>query len=88
MWLRGALIGFGVALAISVAWTLYVLVHSWAEGDFQRVFPDCDPCGFVGYAGRMAIISAAFLGTVGLAAAVAGAIAGGIVQRSRRSKAR
>lgn len=86
--LHGALVGFGVALAISVAWTLYVLVRSWAAGDFDRVFPDCDPCGFVGYAGRMAIITAAFLGTAGVAAAVVGAVAGWIVQRARRSAAR
>jgi hypothetical protein len=86
--LRGALVGFGVVLALSVAWALYVLVTAWAAGDFDRAFPNCDPCGFIGYAGRMAIVTAIFLGTAGVTAAIAGAVAGWIVQRVRRPAAR
>ena len=70
--MRGALVGFGAVFVIMVVWTVFVLARSWSQGDFDRAFPACDPCGFVGYAGRMAIISAFALGTVGVVAALAG----------------
>lgn len=70
--MRGALAGIGVVLVVSVAWAVYVLVKSWVGGDFDRAFPDCDPCGFTGYAGRMLIVTGAFFGIFAVPAAVAG----------------
>jgi hypothetical protein len=82
--MRGALAGFGLVLAISVAWAVFVLVRLWVGGELDRPFPDCDPCGFAGYAFRMAIVTAAFLGTFG----VLGAVVGWLVEKAVRRKSR
>lgn len=70
--MRGALAGFGLVLVVGVAWAVFVLLRAWAGGDFDRAFPDCDPCGFVGYAGRTVIVTAMLLGIFGVPAAFAG----------------
>jgi hypothetical protein len=58
----GPLAGFSLLLVGSAAWAIFVLVRSWIDGDLARPFPNYDPCGFVGYAGRMLIVSGLFLG--------------------------
>jgi hypothetical protein len=50
----------------------------------SAAFPGCDPCGFVGYAGRMMIITLMSLGTLGLLAAVAGGLGELAARRARR----
>jgi len=55
--MRGALVGIGLVVIGCLAWSMFVLVRSWVDGDVARTFPDCDPCGFTGYAGRMLILS-------------------------------
>lgn len=82
--MRGALTGFGVVFVLSAAWAAFVLVRAWAAGDFDQAFPGCDPCGFVGYAGRMVIIAAMFLGTFGLPGAVVGWLVEKVARRLRR----
>jgi hypothetical protein len=69
---RGALVGIGVVVIGCMAWSLFVLVRSWVDGDLARTFPDCDPCGFMGYAGRMAILSGMALAILGVPAAAVG----------------
>jgi hypothetical protein len=70
--MRGALVGFGLVLSLSLAWAVFVLLRSWVEGEFDRAFPDCDPCGFAGYAFRMVVVTALLLGMFGVPAAIAG----------------
>ena len=55
-----------------LALSIFVLARSWVIGDLARTFPDCDPCGFTGYAGRMVIVSATLVGIAGVPAAIAG----------------
>ena len=55
--MRGALVSIGLLAIGCLAWSVFVLAKSWADGDLARTFPDCDPCGFSGYAGRMLILS-------------------------------
>lgn len=83
--MRGALIGIGLVLVASVAWTVFILLTSWLSGDLDRTFPDCDPCGFVGYASRMLILSAMFIGIFGVPAAVAGWLIERLWVRHRRA---
>jgi hypothetical protein len=82
--MRGAVGGIGVVLVVSVAWAVYVLVRSWVGGDFDRPFPDCDPCGFTGYAFRMLIVTGMFFGVLGVPAAIAGWLVERLWFRSRR----
>ena len=79
--MRGALAGFGLVLVLSVAWAVFVLVRAWAAGDFDRSFPDCDPCGFIGYAGRMVIVTAILLAIFGVPGAIAGWFLGKLTRR-------
>lgn len=81
--MRGALAGFGLVLLLSLVWTVIVLVRSWVGGEFDRPFPDCDPCGFAGYAFRMFVVTAMLLGTFGIPAAVAG----WVIERTLRAAA-
>lgn len=81
---RGALIGFGSVLLVSAAWAFFVMTRSWVEGDLAQTFPGCDPCGFVGYAGRMVIVTLMSLGTFGLLAAVAGGLGELVARWARR----
>jgi len=69
---RGALIGFGSVVIASTAWAIEVMLRSWLSGDLARTFPDCDPCGFVGYGGRMAIVTGMTLAAAGPLGAAAG----------------
>jgi hypothetical protein len=69
---RGALVGIGVVVVGCLAWSLVVLVKSWVNGDLARTYPDCDPCGFIGYTGRMVILSGMALVILGLPAAAMG----------------
>lgn len=78
--MRGALTGFGAVVALSVAWAAFVLVRAWIAGDFDQAFPNCDPCGFIGYAGRMAIVTARFVGIFG----IPGALVGWLIERVAR----
>jgi hypothetical protein len=86
--MRGALAGFGFVFVLSIAWAVFVLARSWFAGEFDRAFPDCDPCGFSGYAFRMAIVTAMFLGVFGVPAAVVGWLIERLVRRSGRDTAR
>jgi hypothetical protein len=70
--MRGALVGFGLVLLLSLAWAVFVLLRSWVDGNFDRTFPGCDPCGFAGYAFRMVLVTGLLLGTFGVPAAIAG----------------
>ena len=69
---RGALAGFASVFVVSIAQAFVVLVRSWVDGDLDRPFPDCDPCGLVGYAGRMLIVTVISLATFGVVGAIAG----------------
>lgn len=69
---RGVLAGFGSVLLVSLAWAFFVMARSWVEGDLARTHPNCDPCGFVSYAGRLLIITLMSLGTFGVLAAIRG----------------
>jgi hypothetical protein len=80
--MRGALAGFGLVLVLSVAWAVFVLARAWVDGDLDRAFPDCDPCGFAGYAFRMVVVTALFLGMSGVPAAVAGWLIEKLVRRN------
>jgi hypothetical protein len=86
--MKGALAGFGAVLVFSLAWTAFVLIRAWFDGDLARTFPDCDPCGFTGYAFRMVIVTGMFLGMFGVPAAVVGWLVENAVRRSRRNSAR
>ena len=79
--MRGALAGFGFVFVLSIAWAVFVLARSWFAGEFDRTFPDCDPCGFGGYAFRMAVVTALFLGVFDVPAAVVGWLIEKIVRR-------
>ena len=81
--MRGAIAGFASVLAVTVAWAGFVLVAAWVRRDLDRTFPDCDPCGFVGYAGRIVIIGLFFLGTFGVIGAVTGWMIEKVVRRIR-----
>ncbi len=83
--MRGALAGIGVVIVVSVAWAVFVLARAWVGGDFDRAFPDCDPCGFRGYVGRMLIVTAMFLGVFGVPAAVGGWLVELVWLRSKRA---
>ncbi len=83
--MRGALAGLSVLLGVGLARAIGVLVRAWVEGDFSRGFPDCDPCGFTGYAGRMLIVTAMFLGVFSVPAAVAGWLVERVWLRRRRT---
>lgn len=82
--MRGALAGFAVVLALSVAWAVFVLARAWVNGDLDQAFPGCDPCGFAGYSFRMVIVTAILLGTFGVVGAVAGWLAERVVRRNSR----
>ena len=69
---RGALAGFASVFVVSIAQAFIVLMRSWADGDLDRAFPDCDPCGLAGYAGRMLIVTVMSLATFGVVGAIAG----------------
>lgn len=86
--MKGAVIGFGLVVAGCVLWTAFVLARAWAGGDLSRASPDCDPCGLVGYAGRMAILTGMALGTVGVGAAVLGWAIEHALRRLRRRPSR
>jgi hypothetical protein len=86
--MKGALAGFGAVLVFSLAWTAFVLIRASFDGDLARTFPDCDPCGFTGYAFRMVIVTGMFLGMFGVPAAVVGWLVENAVRRSRRNSAR
>jgi hypothetical protein len=81
--MRGALAGFGLVLVLSVAWAVFVLARAWVTGDLDRAFPDCDPCGFAGYAFRMVVVTGLFLGMFGLPAAVIGWLIEKVLRRNR-----
>jgi hypothetical protein len=82
--MKGAVAGFGAVLVFSLAWAAFVLLRSWFDGDLERTFPDCDPCGFTGYAFRMVIVTGMFLGIFGVPAALVGWLVEVVVRRSRR----
>jgi hypothetical protein len=83
--MKGAVAGFGAVLVFSLAWAVFVLLRSWFDGDLERTFPEgCDPCGFTGYAFRMVIVTAMFLGIFGVPAALVGWLVEVVVRRSRR----
>jgi hypothetical protein len=69
---RGALVGIGLVVIGCLAWSVFVLVRSWVNGDLARTYPDCDPCGFTGYAGRMVILSGMALAILGVPAGAIG----------------
>lgn len=81
---RGALTGFASVLLVSLASAVFVMARSWVEGYLAQTFPGCDPCGFVGYAGRLVIVTVMSLGTFGLLAAVAGGLGELVARRARR----
>lgn len=84
--MRGALAGFGLVLVLSLAWAVFVLVRAWVDGDLARTSPDCDPCGFTGYAFRMVVVTGLFLGVFGIPAAVVGWLVEKVLRwNSRRS---
>ena len=70
--MRGALVGLGLVVIGCLAWSMFVLARSWVDGDLVRTFPDCDPCGFTGYAGRMLILSVMVLVILGVPAGALG----------------
>ena len=70
--MRGALVGIGLVVIGCLAWSMFVLVRSWVDGDLARTFPDCDPCGFTGYAGRMLILSGMVMVILGVPAGTIG----------------
>ena len=72
-------------LVFSVAWAVFVLARSWVDGDLDRAFPDCDPCGFAGYAFRMVVVTGLFLGMFGVPAAVIGWLIEKVVRPNRRT---
>jgi hypothetical protein len=75
-----------LVLAASVAWAVFVLARAWVDGDLDRAFPDCDPCGFTGYAFRMVVVTALFLALFGIPAAVVGWLVEKVLRwNSRRS---
>jgi len=86
--MKGARAGFRAVLVFSVAWTAFLLLRAWFDGDLERTFPDCDPCGFTGYAFRMVIVTGMFLGTFGVPAAVVGWLVEDGVLWIRRKSAR
>jgi ACR3 family arsenite efflux pump ArsB len=86
--MRGAVAGFGLVLVFSLAWAAFVLLRAWVEGDFERAFPDCDPCGFTGYAFRMVVVTAIFIGMFGVPAAVVGWLVEIVARWSSRNSAR
>jgi hypothetical protein len=55
---RGPLVGITSMLAAAAIWAGDVLITSWANGQLGLQFPDCDPCGLGGYAGRLIIVAA------------------------------
>ena len=70
-------------LVLSVAWAIFVLARAWVDGDLDRAFPDCDPCGFAGYAFRMVVVTGLFLGMFGVPAAAIGWLIEQVVRRIR-----
>jgi hypothetical protein len=82
--MRGAVAGFGLVVVLSVAWAVFVLARAWVDGDLARTFPDCDPCGFSGYAFRMVVVTGLFLGMFGLPAAVVGWLVEKVVRWNSR----
>ncbi len=85
MLMRGALVGLSVLLGVGLARAIFVLVPLGLAGHFSREFPYCDPCGFTGYAGRMLIVTAMFVGTFSVPAAVAGWLVERVWLRRRRT---
>ncbi len=84
--MRGALAGFSLVLVLSVAWAVFVLARAWVDGDLDRAFPNCDPCGFTGYAYRMVAVTGIFLGMFGIPAAAVGWLVEKVLRwNSRRS---
>ena len=65
-------LGLHPVFVVSIAQAFVVLTRSWADGDLDRAFPDCDPCGLAGYAGRMLIVTVMSLATFGVVGAIAG----------------
>ena len=83
----GAVMGFGVVLVFSLVWAAFVLLRAWVGGDLERAFPDCDPCGFTGYAFRMVVVTGIFLGMFGVPAAVVGWFVEMVARRRGRTSA-
>lgn len=81
--MRGAVAGFGLVVVLSVAWAVFVLARAWVDGDLARTSPDCDPCGFTGYAYRMVVVTI-FLGMFGIPAAVVGWLVEKVVRWNSR----
>ncbi len=79
---RGVVAGFAAAVLAAALWAADVIVREWASGGLARQVPDCDPCGLSGVLVRMIIVSAMGLATFGVAAAVAGALAGYVRRRA------
>ena len=85
--MRGALVGIGLLVIGCLAWSLFILARAWVDGDLARTFPDCDPCGFAGYLGRLFVLCVMVVVILGVPAGAMGWLVERILSH-RRSAAR
>lgn len=84
----GALTGVASVLIGWLMWVVVRLIESWMSGALSATFPDCDPCGFVGYAGRFAIVTAIVVPTFGGLGAISGWLGERVSGLARRARVR
>ena len=82
---RSIVAGVAAIVIATLAWSGFVLGRAFVAGEFARVFPDCDPCGFNGYLARVLIGAAMLLAAYGPLAGVFGWL--GSVARARLVRA-